>query len=164
MSLDIFVHVYTNIMCIPIYTTIQFYFVFFCLTGGSAGRGRGGPDHGRGASSRGGRGRGGGRGGSAPPGARGGRKPQLTKQNSSELANEEWETALESSDVLTQDHNHDKESKNDLKDKESKKDSNNAAPHTEKFLSAREAQRPVRLAVVRPGKAAMRAALKQTLL
>ena len=107
--------------------------------GGSGGRGRGGLDHGHGASSRGGRGRGG-RGGSAPPGARGGRKPQLTKQNSSELANEEWETDSESSDVLTQDRNHDKASKNDLKDKESKKGSNNAAPsHGKVFERERSA-------------------------
>jgi hypothetical protein len=38
------------------------------------------------------------------------KKPQLTKQNSSDLANEEWETASESSDVLDR---RDKDSKND---------------------------------------------------
>lgn len=38
------------------------------------------------------------------------KKPQLTKQNSSDPANEEWETASESSDVLDR---RDKDSKND---------------------------------------------------
>lgn len=41
------------------------------------------------------------------------KKPILTKQNSSDLANEEWETASESSDVLDR---RDRDPKNELRD------------------------------------------------
>ena len=78
-------------------------------------RGRGGfNDRGRGFE-RGGRGRGRGRGGSVPAGTYKG--PQLTKQNSSDMGNEEWETASESSDVLEK-----RDSKSDIKDNRDKRD------------------------------------------
>ena len=99
----------------------------------SAGRGRGayqergrGRGRGRGGSMSASRGGGGHPGGGHPGGGRdggpgvgggggggGGKKPQLTKQNSSDLANEEWETASESSDVLDR---RERGSKNDLRD------------------------------------------------
>lgn len=63
---------------------------------------------------RGGRGRGRGRGVSAPTSS--GKAP-LTKQNSSDMANEEWETASESSDVFDR-----RDSKNDIKDGRDKRD------------------------------------------
>ena len=62
----------------------------FCHAGGLLGRGR---------AARSSRARGT-RGGSLTSGRTPARKPQLTKQNSSDLGNEEWETASESSDVL----------------------------------------------------------------
>ncbi|KAL4218896.1 cell differentiation [Mactra antiquata] len=68
----------------------------------------------RGGFDRGGRGRGRGRGTSAPSGSG---KAQLTKQNSSDMANEEWETASESSDVFDR-----RDSKNDVKDGRDKRD------------------------------------------
>lgn len=77
-----------------------------------------------------GRGRGRGRGGSAPPSINNNKRPQLTKQNSSDLANEgneEWETASESSGIF------DKNSKNEYKDRE-RKDSN---PGKKSFSSQR---------------------------
>ena len=78
-------------------------------------RGRGGyNERGRGFD-RGGRGRGRGRGGSVPSGNYKG--PQLTKQNSSDMGNEEWETASESSDVLEK-----RDSKTDAKDNRDKRD------------------------------------------
>ena len=43
--------------------------------------------------------------------------PQLTKQNSSDMGNEEWETASESSDVLEK-----RDSKSDIKDNRDKRD------------------------------------------
>lgn len=76
-------------------------------------RGRG--DHRSGGFDRGGRSRGRGRGGSVPSGV--GKGPQLTKQNSSDLATEEWETASENSDFLDR-----RDSKNDLKDNHDKRD------------------------------------------
>ncbi|XP_064649744.1 protein PRRC2C-like isoform X2 [Lineus longissimus] len=85
----------------------------------SSGSGRGGfnergrfQDH-----RRGGRGRGRGVPPGGPIGNRGGRKPQLTKQNSSDHGNEEWETASESSDVLEK-----KDKENDKKDHDDKRD------------------------------------------
>jgi len=74
--------------------------------GGGFDRGGGGRDRGRGR----------GRGSNAPNG--GGRGPPLTKQNSSDMANEEWETASESSDITDR-----RDSKNDLKDGRDKRDS-----------------------------------------
>lgn len=47
------------------------------------------------------------------------KKPQLAKQNSSDLANEEWETASESSDVLDR---RERDSKNDSKDQGKEKE------------------------------------------
>ena len=84
----------------------------------------------RGNFERGGRGRGRSRGGnsSAPYNAK---KPTLTKQNSSDFANEEWETASESSDVLEKN----REAKNDPKDKDKKEN----VPVKKSFSS----QRPV---------------------
>lgn len=68
----------------------------------------------RGGYDRGGRSRGRGRGASAPSAS--GKAP-LTKQNSSDMANEEWETASESSDVLDR-----RDSKNDIKEGRDKRD------------------------------------------
>ena len=77
-------------------------------------RGRG--DHRGGFDRGGGRGRGRGRGASVP-GTDRPKGQQLTKQNSSDLATEEWETASESSDVLDR-----RDSKNDIKDNRDKRD------------------------------------------
>ncbi|KAJ8300218.1 hypothetical protein KUTeg_021737 [Tegillarca granosa] len=74
--------------------------------------------------------RGRGRGGSAPPSINS-KRPQLTKQNSSDIANEgneEWETASESSDVLEK-----RDSKNDFIDK----DKRDSTPGKKSFSSQR---------------------------
>ncbi|KAL5011924.1 hypothetical protein ScPMuIL_010475 [Solemya velum] len=77
------------------------------------------------------RGRGRGRGVSAPP--INSKTPQLTKQSSSDMGNEEWETASESSGISPT-----KEAKNEMRDKEKKDSSNRKSFSSQRPLNDRQ--------------------------